>query len=172
MEKACPHCGFVPRDENPRFCSSCGARMDGKPAAWYGIPGAPQEETKSPETAGLCSSFLPGLGQVYNGETAKGYVLFLLAVAGAVLLVVPGILVWLYAIWDAYAVAGRMNAGTVPFRPARPFQMVVFFIFAALAVVVVLLLVTALMVAILQKELLGIAPGAVSPQMQEFWRVI
>lgn len=172
MEKACPHCGFVTKDEGARFCSSCGARMDGKPAAWYGIPGAPPEDTKSPAAAGLCSSFLPGLGQVYNGETAKGYALFLLAVAGIALLVVSGLLVWVYSVWDAYAVAGAMNAGTVPFRPARPFQMVIFFIFAALAVVAVLLLITALVVAALQQQLMGILPGAGSAQMQQFWKVI
>ena len=29
MPGICPHCGKVSNEEDPRFCSGCGARMDG-----------------------------------------------------------------------------------------------------------------------------------------------
>src|SRR5271169_3338951 len=97
MHEICPHCGKVSTDLSPRFCSGCGARMDGSTTAGYpGYP-APPPARKNAMIAGFCSSFLPGLGQVYNGQTAKGFVVFLLGVAGLAFFLIPGLIVWLYA---------------------------------------------------------------------------
>jgi len=160
MPPPCPHCGFRSCDEAPRFCSNCGARMDGTPPAWYpgpgtatapGFPAAPPPgyEPKSPLVAGLCSTVLPGLGQVYNGETAKGFLLFLLTFAGLLLLLLPGLLAWLYAMYDAYAVAGRMNAGAVPYRPMNAAHMVIFIAVAVIVVIAAVLLVLALVAGVM-----------------------
>ncbi|MBN1194175.1 MAG: hypothetical protein JXA08_02335 [Methanomicrobiaceae archaeon] len=54
-------------------------------------------------------------GQVYNGQHVKGLILFFIGLFGS-FLVVPSILVWLYAWFDAYRTAKRMNAGENPFR--------------------------------------------------------
>ena len=53
----------------------------------------------------------PGLGQVYNGQAGKGFAVFLLTLMGLVMLVIPGLIVWLYGMYDAYSVAGKMNTG-------------------------------------------------------------
>lgn len=72
---------------------------------------------KSPGLAAVLSFFVPGLGQIYNGQIAKGIVvfvigpLFFLGVLGWIgvgyLLYVP---LWIYAIYDAYRTAERINA--------------------------------------------------------------
>ncbi len=78
-------------------------------------------KVKSPGLAAVLSFFVTGLGHVYNGQIAKGLVLFVLAclfvfVLGPIvvgwLLFVP---LWIYAIYDAYRSAERINAerGTI-----------------------------------------------------------
>jgi len=145
MHEVCPHCGKVSNDESPRFCSGCGARMDGKAPAGYpcytGNPGyggssAPVREQKNPLIAGACSTLLPGLGQVYNGETAKGFALFIMTCVGLVILLVPGLIVWLYAMYNAYKTAGKMNTGEIPFREMRMLHVFLFVVFAIAVVAV------------------------------------
>lgn len=151
MPATCPHCGYVSPEDNPRFCSSCGARMDGTAPGWYassftdpsrGIPSpAGYREPKSALTAGFCSSFLPGLGQVYNGQTKKGFLVFILAIAGLMAFILPGLLVWLWAIADAYSTAGKMNAGTIPFIEGNTLHLIAFVLFALVVVVAVVILI-------------------------------
>lgn len=143
MHEICPHCGKISTEESPRFCSGCGARMDGKaPAGYPGYAGysGPVREQKSPLIAGACSTVLPGLGQVYNGETAKGFALFIMTCVGLVLLVVPGLIVWLYAMYNAYKTAGKMNTGEIPVREMRILHVILFVVFALAVVVVGLVL--------------------------------
>jgi TM2 domain-containing membrane protein YozV len=127
--------------------------MDGTLMA--GFPGyaALPVPQKSTTIAGFCSSFLPGLGQVYNGETAKGFVLFFLTLIGLFVFLIPGLLVWLYAMYDAYAVAGKMNTGEIPFRETSTMHMVIFIIVAVLAIIVALLIIVAMVMASLASEL-------------------
>jgi TM2 domain-containing membrane protein YozV len=70
---------------------------------------------KSPGLAAVLSFFLPGLGQIYNGQIAKG--IFFLALAslfmwlmGIVIGFVLYPVLWIYAIYDAYRTAERINA--------------------------------------------------------------
>ncbi len=142
MHRICPHCGKVSDEESPRFCSGCGARMDGTPGH-KGYPDPPRQQ-KNPVIAGFCSSFLPGLGQVYNGETAKGFAIFLLALAGLAFFLVPAIIVWFYAMYDAYSVAGKMNTGEIAFRETRTLHMVLFIVLAVVVILIALLLILAM----------------------------
>ena len=120
--------------------------MDGSLPWECPVPDVQGSERKSTSVAGFCSSVLPGLGQVYNGETAKGYILFLLTVAGLVIFLIPGVIVWLYSLYDAYAVAGKMNSGATEFRPASALHMVLFILVALVIVVAgVLVIVTVAM---------------------------
>lgn len=153
MNELCPHCGKMSNEESPRFCSGCGARMDGTSPP--GFPGMPSfsGERKNSTIAGFCSSVLPGLGQVYNGETVKGFVLFILALLGLFFLLVPGFLVWLYAMYDAYAVAGKMNTIETEFRETRILHMVLFIVFAVIVIIVVLLIVVMIVMVSLAAEL-------------------
>jgi TM2 domain-containing membrane protein YozV len=163
MNEICPHCGKVSNEESPRFCSGCGARMDGSiPAGYPGYP-VPQQPRKNQMTAGLCSTFLPGLGQVYNGQAGKGFAVFLLILAGIVMLVIPGLIVWLYGMYDAYIVAGKMNSGELVFRETRMLHMVLFLVFAAVIVVIALIIIIAMVMATLNSQLgqLGMShPGS------------
>jgi TM2 domain-containing membrane protein YozV len=159
MYEICPHCGKVSSEQSPRFCSGCGARMDGKTPAGFMGYSAPVREQKSPMTAGFCSSVLPGLGQVYNGETAKGYAIFIIAVAGLVILVIPGLIAWLYGMYDAYAVAGKMNSGEIPFRETRMIHMVLFIVFAVIVIVVAIMVILAMVMTAVSSQLGSLGTG-------------
>lgn len=159
MPGICPHCGKGSNEETPRFCSGCGARMDGStPAGYPGYP-APPREQKNTTIAGFCSSVLPGLGQVYNGETAKGFALFLLFLVGLVLLLIPGLIVWFYAMYDAYSVAGKMNTGEIPFRETRMLHMVLFIVFAVVVIVIALMIVIGIVMSTLSSQLGPLGTG-------------
>lgn len=89
------------------------------PANQGTVPG----KHKEPILSLVLSFFIPGLGQVYNGQLVKGIVIFALyvflwIVSGALMFVLIGfctmvlpLLLWLYAIYDAYSVAGKINRG-------------------------------------------------------------
>ncbi len=159
MAMICPHCGKESNEESPRFCSGCGARMDGTVPT--GFPGyaAPIRPQKNTTIAGFCSSFLPGLGQVYNGETAKGFVLFLLTLAGLFIFLIPGLIVWLYALYDAYSVAAKMNTGEIGFRETRTIHMVLFIVFAVIVIVIAVLIVIAMVMSSLMSQMGTINTG-------------
>jgi TM2 domain-containing membrane protein YozV len=59
------------------------------------------------------SLLIVGLGQVYNGQTVKGLIFFIVAViiglTGIGLII--SFLIWLYAMYDAYNTAQRINEG-------------------------------------------------------------
>jgi len=153
MHEICPHCGKVSNEESPRFCSGCGARMDGStPAGYPGYP-ASQVKQKNPTTAGFCSTLLPGLGQVYNGESGKGFAIFLLTIVGLVIFLVPGLIIWLYAIYDAYNVAGKMNTGEIAFRETRTIHAVLFIVLAVVVIVIALVVIIAIVMAALMDQL-------------------
>lgn len=66
-------------------------------------PAAP----KSPGIALLLSLLIPGVGQMYNGQVAKG----ILMLIGCILawLVFLGWIIWIWAMVDAYSTAKEMN---------------------------------------------------------------
>jgi TM2 domain-containing membrane protein YozV len=67
---------------------------------------------KSPILAAIGSFFIPGLGQVYNGEGyAKGFKYLIGMYIGSLLLVIPGLAIWIYGIYNAYRMANKINAG-------------------------------------------------------------
>lgn len=89
-------------------------------AALYPAVGAPvypvvRVSPKSPGLALLGSFFVPGLGQLINGEAAKGIVIFgLWCMALLLIFVLVGFFiapaVWLWGMVDAYTSAQRWNA--------------------------------------------------------------
>jgi len=114
--KFCSNCG-VEIDSSTRYCSNCGAEQCSP--SGYGQPY--QRNVRKQKSAGLAAvlSFLVvGLGQVYNGEVGKGVLLFLGAVVSGILMYVligfiTWIIIWFYAIYDAYNTANRINAGEI-----------------------------------------------------------
>lgn len=100
---AAAHC----EDCGQPVCEVCLARINGKP---YCEHCAVNHHQQSPFWAGVFSFFVPGLGQIYNGDWVKGIVLFLTG-----WLILP----WLYGVVDAVVVAqaiaqGEREATTVP----------------------------------------------------------
>lgn len=70
---------------------------------------------KSSGLAAVLSLILPGVGQIYNGQILKGIILIIIdAINGALMFVLIGFITWpitvLYAVYDAYKTAERINA--------------------------------------------------------------
>jgi TM2 domain-containing membrane protein YozV len=72
------------------------------------------KQPKNPGLAAVASFFFSGLGQIYNGDIAKGVFLIVIQVINLFLMVLCiGFLlypvVWIYGIWDAYKTAEKFN---------------------------------------------------------------
>ncbi|MFN3690090.1 MAG: hypothetical protein ACK4UU_04100 [Fimbriimonadales bacterium] len=80
-------------------CAVCCVRVNGKP---YCEHCAVDHHQQSPFWAGVFSGFVPGLGQIYNGDWAKGILILLTG-----WLILP----WLYGIIDAVMTAGAIAQG-------------------------------------------------------------
>ena len=70
---------------------------------------------KSPGVAAVLSFLIQGLGQIYNGQILKGLFLVVLqAINVALMSVLIGFITYpivlIYAVYDAYRVADRINA--------------------------------------------------------------
>lgn len=113
------------RGPDERFCSSCGEIIDAAAAVCpaCGVRQGPSRRAggeRDPVIAAVLSFIIVGLGQLYNGQVAKGVVLHIgmwFAVIFAVLffwLVFPlffPLALWLFNIYDAYDQAKRTGAG-------------------------------------------------------------
>ena len=112
MPNFCPECGNELISRNAEICPNCGVRLRGS--------------EKSPGIAALCSFIFTGLGQVYNGDVGRGFLILLGTIVGSLFFVIPGLAVFVYGIYDAHATAKRMNAGEIPYREANALHMVLF----------------------------------------------
>ena len=65
---------------------------------------------KDPNLAGILSFLCVGLGQVYCGKVWRGIGLCVLTVIGYGLYIVPGIILHIVVIHDAYQGAKKLNA--------------------------------------------------------------
>ncbi len=115
----CPNCGAGLRPGAPR-CVKCGS-IAADPVAPAGAPSAagaqpqvvyvaPRAEPRNPAVAAVLSLVVPGLGQLYNGQLAKGIVFFVVACPLWFLCI--GFLVHVVAAVEAYNTA-RKAAGEV-----------------------------------------------------------
>lgn len=83
----------------------------------------PPQFYKNPGLAAVLSFFYMGLGQIYNGQIAKG-ILFIIAysISWILIILVIGLIttpiLFVYGIWDAYKSAEKINrdiaSGPVP----------------------------------------------------------
>ncbi|MCX6690237.1 MAG: zinc ribbon domain-containing protein [Methanoregula sp.] len=124
MAKFCDNCGSPIIDGSMPFCPKCGAKLPittplQQPTDKQKESQKENSEEKSPFVALLCSFFVPGLGQVYNGETAKGLAIFFGTLIGLFIVVIPGLIVWIYGMYDGYSTAKKMNSGEVIFKPTK-----------------------------------------------------
>jgi TM2 domain-containing membrane protein YozV len=88
----------------------------------YGVPAYPPVvyvKRKDPGVAVLCSFFLPGAGQLYNGQIGKGLAFIIATIVNVFLLFVgigflTGLATWIWGMIDAHASAERINRGEAP----------------------------------------------------------
>jgi len=116
--KKCPECGTnIPYSDN--YCYRCDRTFEDPGPKGKDHPrlDLSKEEWRKPWVAAALSAVGIGLGQFYNGETAKG-ILFLVVVIGAPFAlplftafnpVFVMAVVWAAAIADAYLSAGKIN---------------------------------------------------------------
>lgn len=112
--KFCSNCGFE-MPKTSKFCPECGTTAERVPPV-MNTTTIVVPSNKSSGLAALLSFLIIGLGQVYLGLTKKGIILFLLAIISGVLMMVligwiTWLLVWGYAIYDAYNSCEKMKKG-------------------------------------------------------------
>jgi len=95
--------------------------------------------------AALLSFLFTGSGQVYNGETGKGIGILIGAVIGYFLFVIPGVLVIIYGIYDAYTTAQKMNKGEIPFVEVSTGKIIGFIIAEIVILAIVIFIFAALL---------------------------
>jgi len=101
----------------PKLCPNCGIRI--KDPFRYGSrvgQGRTHSESLKNPTLAAILSIIPGLGQAYNGQILRGLLLFFTTGIGLLLFVFPGIIVWIFGIYDSYRTAKKMNYGDIPFK--------------------------------------------------------
>jgi TM2 domain-containing membrane protein YozV len=128
MLKNCPTCGHRLEYEQAEICPKCGVRIRAPPSQQ-------SSGQKSPGIAALCSVFIPGLGQVYNGELEKGIGIYIAELIGWALTISVSFylfflfpIIWIYGIYDAYTTANRMNSNIIPVRSSGTSTMVLYII--------------------------------------------
>lgn len=129
LSNFCPECGNELISTKAEICPKCGVRLKINPE-------------KSPIVAALSSLIFTGLGQVYNGNIGRGFLILVGAIIGSFFFVVPGIAVALYGIYDAYTTAKRMNAGEIPYKETNVLHMVLFVVLWVFGVAALFVLAT------------------------------
>ena len=114
----CPNCGSkIPK--NIKFCPECGSPTSNTPQTnntANNTGNSVVNTNKDPALAAILSFLIIGLGQIYLGLTKKGIILFIAAViSGFLMFILIGfalwLLIWVYAIYDAYKSAQKMQNG-------------------------------------------------------------
>ena len=111
-KKYCSNCGEQ-IDEKAEICPDCGVRQPG--ATTYQEPVYQQ---KNPGVAAVLSALYVGLGQIYNGEIAKGLILIVAYFVSILLTFVmigfiTSPILWVFGIYDAYNTAKKINSGEI-----------------------------------------------------------
>lgn len=122
----CPNCGAELKYKEAEICPSCGVRIK------------PPEPPKKKEAvlAALLSFIFAGSGQVYNGELGKGILILAGTIIGAFVFLIPGIIVWLFGIFDAYTTSEKMNKGEIPLKEATG-ESIIAYILAFVAIIII-----------------------------------
>lgn len=99
----CKYCGEK-IDAEAEICPKCGVRLK-KPVS-----------EKNPAIALILSLIIPGIGQLYNGQSRKCITLIIAAVISFFLIAIYigflfYFLVWIYGMYDAYKSAKAINKG-------------------------------------------------------------
>jgi TM2 domain-containing membrane protein YozV len=140
----CPNCGAELQYKDAEICPACGVR----------IRQPEPERKKEPILAAILSFIFAGSGQVYNGELGKGILVLVGTVIGAFIFLIPGIIVWIYGIYDAYITSEKMNKGEVEQKEASA-ESVIAYILAYLAIIVIAIFLAIAVAAIIFGAMIG-----------------
>ncbi|MBZ3935831.1 zinc ribbon domain-containing protein [Methanimicrococcus blatticola] len=84
------------------------------------------DQSKNTFFALILSFFIPGLGQVYNGRFWKGVGFMIAVPLGTLLLLIPGIIIWAWGMYDAYTESDRINKGELPYKEPTVWEIIGF----------------------------------------------
>jgi TM2 domain-containing membrane protein YozV len=146
MAKFCPTCGSSLQYENAEICPKCGVRIKAPDLSWSGGPHQVKGQ-KSPGIAAILSLILTGLGQVYNGDFTRGALFLIGTFVGMLFFIIPGVIVWIYQIYDAYSTAKKMNAGEIPFKEVNATHMILYILLSIVAIIIFTIILAAVMAA-------------------------
>ncbi len=155
----CPNCGKN-IEAGKKFCETGGTPIAPVPAAAPAVSlysaaqtsPAPPVLQKNAVLAAIASFFVSGLGQVYNGNFVKGILFFFGMVIGSFILLIPGLIIWVYGIYDAYTTAKKMNTGQIPFVPHSILQIIGFIILVIVICVIIFFLLAAMFTPVLMSS--------------------
>lgn len=108
----CRNCG-IEIAETDNFCPKCGTR------AVKIFTSSPR--FKNPGLSAVISTFIPGIGQIYNGQIVKGILILMAAILALILSIavrmpersiiyIAYIVIWIFNIFDAYKSAEKINS--------------------------------------------------------------
>lgn len=127
------------------------------------------QNKKEPILAAIGSFIIPGAGQIYNGDSfIKGLLILLGTTIGALFLVIPGLIIWLYGIYDAYKMSEKINAGTVPNREVSGINLLLFIIVAIVWMVVWFVIITILLAAVIAAFVFGMGSSVQETHVVSF----
>ena len=139
-----------------KFCEHCGASLQStqtfQQPVVQNVGGTVQppvvKKEKNALLAALLSFIFTGSGQVYNGQTGKGIGILIGAIIGYFIFVIPGVLVFIYGIYDAYTTAQKMNKGEVPYVEVSNRKVIGFIIVEIVIFFIVIIMVAVFIAAI------------------------
>ena len=102
------------------YCKNCGNEIDDKVSICIHCGVAVKEKTtttkKEPALSVILSFFLPGLGQLYNGEARKALLFFIISIVLTIITICTigiGYIFyfpfWIYNMVEAYSTAKKIN---------------------------------------------------------------
>jgi len=133
----CPNCGK--KTASTDYCDQCGVLLS-----------SAVEQDKAEKhhrgmlkggrnafLAAILSFILPGLGQIYGSDYKKAVLILFGTIIGLWVFFIPGVLIWLYGIYDAFSTANKMNNQEIGYREANSIIFAGFIIFGIVSVILV-----------------------------------
>lgn len=128
--KFCSECGEVTGDV--LFCPECESPLLKSSFTPLNLNNNAQQNRsvvvnpKNSFIAAILSFFWPGLGQLYNGNFWKGLFFNICYYIGLFPFIIPGLIVWIYNMYDAYTDVEKCNKGKIPASDPSFMSIVIF----------------------------------------------